>query len=124
MLPKIISAVGRVDEEGAHREATEKLTGVFVPIIVYLSLVVLAVWLAVVLSGHAYPGNVSRLAVPCASAVGNGIAARAGIVPSGGGEAFLGATGVRTVAFDKTGTLTVGNSISNRRGVLGRERGR
>jgi cation transport ATPase len=51
------------------------------------------------------------LAVPCANAVGNGIAARAGILASGGGEAFVAATQVGTVAFDKTGTLTIGKSV-------------
>lgn len=136
MLSKIISAVSDASARKAPIEKlAERLTGVFVPIIVYLSLIVLAIWLGVALTGHvdgddqvgggrvffaiefaiavlvvACPCGIG-LAVPCANAVGNGIAARAGILASGGGEAFVAATRVGTVAFDKTGTLTIGKSV-------------
>ncbi|KDN37191.1 hypothetical protein RSAG8_10323, partial [Rhizoctonia solani AG-8 WAC10335] len=48
------------------------------------------------------------LAAPTAQAVGAGMAAKAGILAQGGGEAFQRASQVTTVVFDKTGTLTLG----------------
>ncbi|QRW01867.1 copper(2+) exporting ATPase [Ceratobasidium sp. AG-Ba] len=48
------------------------------------------------------------LAAPTAQAVGAGMAAKAGVLAQGGGEAFQLASQVTTVVFDKTGTLTVG----------------
>ncbi|WVN85144.1 uncharacterized protein L203_100287 [Cryptococcus depauperatus CBS 7841] len=134
MIEKIIHAVSDATSRKAPLEKlAEKLTDVFVPIIVYFSLIVLAVWLPLALTGTVQPhtpqgGRVFfalefaiatlvvacpcgiGLAVPCANAVGNGIAAKVGILASGGGEAFLGATKVKRVVFDKTGTLTVGRS--------------
>jgi len=137
MLERIIRAVSDAAGKKAPLErAAERLTGVFVPIIIYLALAVLAIWLGVVFGGlidpSKYHGTGGRaffaiefaiavlvvacpcgigLAVPCANAVGNGLAAAAGILASGGGEAFTAATKVSTIAFDKTGTLTVGKSV-------------
>ncbi|WVQ83012.1 hypothetical protein IAT38_005150 [Cryptococcus sp. DSM 104549] len=134
MIEKIIRAVSDASSRKAPLEKlAERLTGVFVPLIVYLSLIILAVWLPLSLTGTAHPhsGAGGRvffaiefaiatlvvacpcgigLAVPCANAVGNGVAAKAGVLAGGGGEAFLGATRVERVVFDKTGTLTVGRS--------------
>ncbi|ODO10031.1 hypothetical protein I350_02256 [Cryptococcus amylolentus CBS 6273] len=134
MIEKIIRAVSDAASRKAPLEKlAEKLTGVFVPVIVYLSLIVLAVWLPLALTNTVEPHSVAGgkvffalefaistlvvacpcgigLAVPCANAVGNGVAAKAGIIASGGGEAFLGATKISRVVFDKTGTLTVGRS--------------
>ena len=137
MLERIISAVSDANSRKAPIEKlAEKLTGVFVPIIVYISLGVLAVWLSIALTGRLSPDIYAAgggkvffaiefaiatlvvacpcgigLAVPCANAVGNGLDAKAGILASGGGEAFLAATKVTMIAFDKTGTLTVGKSV-------------
>ena len=137
MLERIIAAVNDASARKAPIEKlAERLTGVFVPIIVYLALFVLAVWLGVTSKGvvpnddFADPGGrvffaiefaISTLvvacpcgiglAVPCANAVGNGIAARAGILAAGGGQAFLAATKIKTIALDKTGTLTIGKSV-------------
>ncbi|WVR06466.1 hypothetical protein IAU60_003497 [Kwoniella sp. DSM 27419] len=135
MLERIIAAVSDASARKAPLELiAEKLTGVFVPIIVYFALAVLAVWLTLSLTGTvdgddkpggkvffalefaiaclvvACPCGIG-LAVPCANAVGNGVAAKAGILASGGGQAFLAATKVDQVVFDKTGTLTVGKSV-------------
>ncbi|OCF30430.1 hypothetical protein I316_07917 [Kwoniella heveanensis BCC8398] len=135
MLEKIIRAVSDASSRKAPLELiAEKLTGIFVPIIVYFALLVLAIWLALSLTGVvdsedqaggrvffalefaiaclvvACPCGIG-LAVPCANAVGNGVAAKAGILASGGGEAFLAATKIARVVFDKTGTLTVGKSV-------------
>lgn len=136
MLERIIKAVSDASGRKAPLEkAAERLTGVFVPLVVYFALGVLAFWLGMVYGGHIAPhhyhGPGGRaffalefaisvlvvacpcgigLAVPCANAVGNGLAAAAGILASGGGEAFTAATAVTTIAFDKTGTLTAGKS--------------
>ncbi|WVQ96615.1 hypothetical protein IAU59_003720 [Kwoniella sp. CBS 9459] len=135
MLEKIIRAVSDASSRKAPLELiAEKLTGIFVPIIVYFALFVLAIWLALSLTGTvdsedqaggrvffalefaiaclvvACPCGIG-LAVPCANAVGNGVAAKVGILASGGGEAFLAATKITKVVFDKTGTLTVGKSV-------------
>jgi len=135
ILERIMRAVS---EANGHKAPIEKLaetlTGVFVPIIVYLALIVLAIWLALasvgVLSSResksggeyffaiefaiatlvvACPCGIG-LAVPCANAVGIGLVAKEGILATTGGEAFLGATKVGVVVLDKTGTLTVGKS--------------
>lgn len=137
MLERIIRAVSDASGRKAPLErVAERLTGVFVPIVVYIALAVLAIWLGVVFGGlidpSRYHGSGGRaffaiefavavlvvacpcgigLAVPCANAVGNGLAAAAGILASGGGTAFTNATKVTTIAFDKTGTLTVGKSV-------------
>ncbi|WWD04999.1 hypothetical protein V865_003070 [Kwoniella europaea PYCC6329] len=137
MLEKIIRAVSDASARKAPLELmAEKLTGYFVPVIVYFSLLVLAIWLILALThtvdnqdegkagGRVFfalefaiatlvvacPCGIG-LAVPCANAVGNGIAAKNGILASGGGEAFLAATRIRRIAFDKTGTLTIGKSV-------------
>lgn len=137
MLERIIKAVSDASGRKAPLEkAAERLTGVFVPIVVYFALAILALWLGLTFGGlidpSHYHGSGGRaffalefaisvlvvacpcgigLAVPCANAVGNGLAAAAGILASGGGEAFTAATAVTTIAFDKTGTLTVGKSV-------------
>ncbi|WRT67903.1 uncharacterized protein IL334_004877 [Kwoniella shivajii] len=135
MLEKIIRAVSDASSRKAPLELmAEKLTGVFVPIIVYLSLIVLTIWLSLSLTGTVDTSGKSGgkvffalefaiatlvvacpcgigLAVPCANAVGNGIAAKEGILASGGGEAFLAATKIGKIVFDKTGTLTIGRSV-------------
>ncbi|WVW84814.1 hypothetical protein I302_106849 [Kwoniella bestiolae CBS 10118] len=137
MLEKIIRAVSDASARKAPLELmAEKLTGYFVPIIVYFSLLVLGIWLILALThtvdnedegkagGRVFfalefaiatlvvacPCGIG-LAVPCANAVGNGIAAKSGILALGGGEAFLAATKIRKIAFDKTGTLTIGKSV-------------
>lgn len=136
MLEKIMRAVS---EASGHKAPIEKLaetlTGVFVPTIVYLAIVILVIWLSLaganVLTGHgdgkgggeyffaiefaiatlvvACPCGIG-LAVPCANAVGTGLVAKAGVLATTGGEAFLGATQISIVVLDKTGTLTIGKS--------------
>ena len=136
MLEKIMRAVSDASGHKAPIEKlAERLTGVFVPIIIYLALFVLAVWLILagtgVLAGEhdgkgggtyffaiefaiatlvvACPCGIG-LAVPCANAVGTGLVAKEGVLAATGGEAFLGATQVNVVVLDKTGTLTEGKS--------------
>ncbi|ORY25914.1 E1-E2 ATPase-domain-containing protein, partial [Naematelia encephala] len=58
MLEKIISAVSDASSRKAPLEKmAERLTGVFVPMIVYLALIVLAIWLSIALTGHLHTGS-------------------------------------------------------------------
>ncbi|QRV72823.1 copper(2+) exporting ATPase [Ceratobasidium sp. AG-Ba] len=138
VLEKIVRAVADAQGRKAPIERlADRISGVFVPIIVWLSLIILSVWLGVSL-GHAIPDDYLPmgqnetgdrvffafefmiavlvvacpcgigLAAPTAQAVGAGMAAKAGVLAQGGGEAFQLASQVTTVVFDKTGTLTVG----------------
>ena len=140
MLQKIVHAVAEGQSHKAPIERlADKITSIFVPIIVYLSIMVLAIWLGLSL-GHAIPDSYLPsgrtadgdrvffafefaisclviacpcgigLAAPTAQAVGAGMAAKAGILAQGGGEAFQAAANVDTVVFDKTGTLTLGEA--------------
>jgi len=140
MMRKIIRAVAEGQTKRSPIQLlAEKITSVFVPIIVYLSLIVLAVWLAVCLSVPASSWVLSAgqtatgdrlfiafqfsisvlviacpcgigLAAPTAQAVGSGLLAKNGILAQGGGEAFQLASNVDIVVFDKTGTLTKGEA--------------
>lgn len=112
----------------------DKLTGFFVPVIVFVSIVVMVIWLSLSYSGSlpdhyldvdvggwamwsiefsisvfvvACPCGIG-LAAPTALFVGSGIAARYGILAKGGGTAFQDAANTSTICFDKTGTLTFG----------------
>ena len=139
MMRKII----RVVAEGQSKKCpiqvlAEKITSIFVPVVVYISLLVLVVWLIVFLCAPAssvFPRGRSAtsdriaaafqfaiavlvvacpcgigLAAPTAQAVGSGLLAKAGILAQGGGEAFQLASKVDIVVFDKTGTLTKGEA--------------
>lgn len=139
MLQQIVRAVGESQGGKAPmEELADKITSVFVPVIIYLSLIVSAIWLSLALSPNGIPISYLEmhktspadrvffalgfaiavlaiacpcgigLAAPAAQAVGAGMAARAGILAQGGGIAFQLATCVDTVVFDKTGTLTQG----------------
>ena len=139
MLQQIVRAVGESQNGKAPiEELADKITSVFVPFIIYLAIVVSAIWLSLALTPNGIPlsyleedetGPGDRaffalgfaiavlavacpcgigLAAPAAQAVGAGMAARAGILAQGGGTAFQLATQVDTVVFDKTGTLTQG----------------
>jgi cation transport ATPase len=110
------------------------LTGHFVPVITLLAILTWLIWLSLGLSG-ALPRNYLYkdvggwpiwslqfaiavfvvacpcgigLAAPTALLVGSGIAAKLGISPRGGGEAFQEAAQLDVVVFDKTGSLTEG----------------
>ncbi|KEP50109.1 copper resistance-associated P-type ATPase [Rhizoctonia solani 123E] len=138
VLEKIVRAVADAQGRKAPIERlADLISGVFVPIVVWLSLIILAIWLGVSLGGRLPEGSLPMgrdgtgdkvffafeftiavlvvacpcgigLAAPTAQAVGAGMAAKAGILAQGGGEAFQRASQVTTVVFDKTGTLTLG----------------
>ena len=96
----------------------DKVSGIFVPIVLTLSLLTFVIWLAV---GQPLGFSVSRaisvlviscpcalgLATPVAIMVGSGVGARNGILFKT--AASLEKTGkIKTVALDKTGTVTLG----------------
>lgn len=96
----------------------DQLSAVFVPTVVGLAALTLALWL---LTGHAFATSFGAavsvliiacpcsmgLAVPTAVMVATGRAAKAGILIRGG-DAFEKARKVDTVVLDKTGTVTEG----------------
>ncbi len=102
------------------QKLADRISGVFVPVVIGLALVTFAVWLLA-----AGPGSVVRaaaaavavliiacpcamgLAVPTAVMVATGRGAELGILIKGG-EALQRAGDVTTVVLDKTGTLTAG----------------
>ncbi len=111
-----------VEEAGAAKapvqRLVDKVSAVFVPVILVLSLLTLAGWLlagagvevalinAVSVLVIACPCALG-LATPTALMVGTGVAARAGILIRDA-EALERARDIAVVAFDKTGTLTDG----------------
>ncbi|GAA5870744.1 hypothetical protein JCM1840_006791 [Sporobolomyces johnsonii] len=136
MIDKIIRIVMEAQGKKAPIEKlADALTGIFVPVIVFISVLVLVVWIAIAVSANeldhrtdsggkiffgvqfaiaslviACPCGIG-LASPTALAVGSGLAAKHGILAHGGGEAFQAATRIETVVFDKTGTLTTGKVV-------------
>jgi P-type Cu+ transporter len=138
MVQQIVRAVGESQNKKAPiEELADQVTAVFVPIVIYLTIIVSVVWLSLSLTPGAIPDSYFSsgrkvadrvffalefaiavlavacpcgigLAAPAAQAVGAGMTAQAGILAQGGGTAFQLATKVDTVVFDKTGTLTQG----------------
>lgn len=97
----------------------DKVSGVFVPVVISIALVTLAVWL---LLGHEFPYALERaisvlviscpcalgLATPVAIMVGNGVGARSGILfKTAVSQEETGR--IQIVALDKTGTITEGS---------------
>lgn len=118
-----ISQVIQMVEDAAATKApiakiADKVSGVFVPVVIVISVLTGGIWLA---SGNTFGFALARaisvlviscpcalgLATPVAIMVGNGLAAKHGILFKT--AASLEAAGrVRTVVLDKTGTITQG----------------
>ena len=138
MLDQIISVVreGQTKRAPVERIA-DSITAYFVPIITLLAIITFVVWLGLGQSGSldqkyltnptggwaffalefaiavfvvACPCGIG-LAAPTALYVGSGLAAKAGILVRGGGEAFQDASHLDAIVFDKTGTLTEGGDL-------------
>ncbi len=121
MLSRIISMVE--EAQGARlpvQDLVNRITGVFVPIVMAISAVTVLVWLVTGPSpalSHALVAGVAVLIIACPCAmglatptsimVGTGRAAELGILFRQG-DALQALQSVDVVAFDKTGTLTEG----------------
>ena len=122
----VLGTIVRMVQEAQTRKApierlADRISSVFVPIILAVALVTFAVW---ILTGHplvsALVAAVAVLVVACPCAlglatptgimVGTGHGARHGILIRGG-EILERIHKVNTVAFDKTGTLTEGRPV-------------
>lgn len=135
LIDLIISTV----RDGQMRKApiqqvADKLTGFFVPVIVFCAILTWVIWISLAYSGRlpdhyldidiggwtlwslefaiavfviACPCGLG-LAAPTALFVGSGLAAKHGVLVKGGGAAFQDASKTGIVCFDKTGTLTYG----------------
>ena len=120
-----------VEEAGASKapiaQLADKVAGIFVPVVIGIALVTLAVWL---LAGAGAEFAVSTaiavlviscpcalgLATPVAIMVGTGVGAGAGILIKSG-EALQQAREIDTVVMDKTGTITAGKLKGMEAGV-------
>jgi Cu+-exporting ATPase len=118
-LSRIIEMVqGAQASKAPVQKLVDRIAAVFVPTVVAIAVVTLAVWLALgagVATAAITAVTVLVIACPCALGlatptaimVGTGAAARAGILIKDA-EALELAHRVQTVVFDKTGTLTAG----------------
>ncbi|MCQ2496225.1 MAG: heavy metal translocating P-type ATPase [Lachnospiraceae bacterium] len=119
-----LSGIIRMVSDAAATKApiakiADKVSGVFVPVVIAIALLTLAVWLLVGQNfGYAIARAVSVLVISCPCAlglatpvaimVGNGVAAKAGILfKTAASLEQAGKTEI--VALDKTGTITSGN---------------
>lgn len=120
LLAQIIEFVEKAQSAKAPtQKLADKISSVFVPLIIVISLLVLGYWTVLVqipfASALSFGVAVLVISCPCALGlatptaimVGTGIGAQKGILIKGG-EALQKATGIKTVVFDKTGTLTKG----------------
>ncbi len=118
-LSQIIQMVNNASASKAPiAKIADKVSGVFVPIVIIIAVVTIAVWM---LAGHSFGWSLGRgisvlviscpcalgLATPVAIMVGNGVSARNGILFKT--AAAIENTGhIQIVALDKTGTITKG----------------
>jgi Cu+-exporting ATPase len=119
VLARVIALVdGAQASKPPVQRMVDRVSGVFVPVVLVLAIATLAVWLALGAGLDAAVLNAVSvlviacpcalgLATPAALMVGFGAAARLGILIRDA-EALERAHAVNTVAFDKTGTLTEG----------------
>lgn len=130
-VEKALSAKPRV------QDLADKVASWFVPVVVVISLVVFAIWIAVALEvrgasgggavGSAITYAIAVLAVSCPCALGlavpmvlviaGGVAARAGVVIKAA-DATERSYQATDVVFDKTGTLTMGDLTVVRQEIL------
>ncbi|HEL0001176.1 heavy metal translocating P-type ATPase [Streptococcus equi subsp. zooepidemicus] len=122
LLAQIIQLVERAQQTKAPIAAlADRVSGVFVPIVLGLSLLSFLFWLFVMRESFDFALTIAiavliiacpcalGLATPTAIMVGSGRAAEQGILFKGG-DILEKAYQVRTIVFDKTGTLTEGQA--------------
>ncbi|EKE75267.1 heavy metal translocating P-type ATPase [Oceanibaculum indicum] len=119
LLARIIERVqGAQASKAPVQRLVDKVSGIFVPIVLVIALTTFLGWLATGADSETAILNavaVLVIACPCALGLatptaimaGTGVAAKAGILIKDA-EALERAHGIRTVVFDKTGTLTEG----------------
>lgn len=120
-LSRIITAVENASASKAPvGRLADKISGIFVPVVMGIALIVFLVWLFVPGSGPGdavvYAASVLVISCPCALGlatpvaitVGVGRAAKEGILVKSA-AALEHAGGITAVAFDKTGTVTEGS---------------
>ena len=119
VLAQILALVERAQTEKAPAQRlADRVSGVFVPVILLIALATFAGWL---LTGHGFVAAmvpavaVLVVACPCALGLATPVAVMAGTGRGAemgllirGGESLERIRAVRTVVFDKTGTLTMG----------------
>jgi len=119
-LSQIIAFVQKAQSAKAPtQKLADKISSIFVPIIIMLSLLVTGIWFFIIGAPffQALSFGIAVLVVSCPCAlglatptaimVGTGLGAGKGILIKGG-EALQKAVGIKTIIFDKTGTLTKG----------------
>ena len=121
-LSQIISMVSDAAATKAPvAKLADKISGVFVPAVIVIAIIVIAVWLLLGQTfGYALARGISVLVVSCPCAlglatpvaimVGNGVGARSGILFKTA-EALQQTGAVNIVALDKTGTITSGKPV-------------
>lgn len=119
----VLAGIVRLVDEATSSKApiekmADKISGVFVPVVIAIAVVVFAVWLALgaeLSAALTYAISVLVISCPCALGlatptaimVGTGRGAANGILVKSA-EALETARGVKTVVLDKTGTITKG----------------
>lgn len=130
----VLAGIVRLVDEATSSKApieklADKISGVFVPVVIGIALVTFIVWMAL---GVEFPTALSYaisvlviscpcalgLATPTALMVGTGRGAVNGILIKNA-EALETAQGVKTVVLDKTGTITQGTPQVTELGIVG-----
>lgn len=123
MLSQIVEMVKQAQNSHAPiQKLTDKVSDIFVPVVLILAILTFWVWFVLLGSGLAtsliFAVSVVVIACPCALGlatptalmVGTGQAAKMGILIKNG-EVLEAANGIKTVVFDKTGTITNGKPV-------------
>ncbi len=123
LLAQIVELVRRAQNSRAPiQKLADKVSGVFVPVVLILAILVFNVWF--VLLGSSFVASMLfavavvviacpcalGLATPTALMVGTGRGASLGILIKSG-EVLEAANNIKYIVFDKTGTLTVGRPV-------------
>lgn len=121
-LSKIIKMVTEASATKAPiAKIADKVSGVFVPVVIVIALITAAIWLIVGESvGYALARGISVLVISCPCAlglatpvaimVGSGVGAKHGILFKTA-EALEETGKIKTAVFDKTGTITNGHPV-------------